>query len=45
VLLRRLTGNGPLKQHGDSHLEAFAAAPQTISPKSGTAPAVLERVD
>jgi multidrug efflux pump len=45
VLLRRLTGNRPLKQHGDSHLEAFAAAPQTSSPKSGTAPAVLERVD
>jgi multidrug efflux pump len=45
VLLRRLTGNRPLKQHGDSHLEAFAAAPQTSSPKSGTAPAVLEPVD
>jgi multidrug efflux pump len=46
VLLRRLTGNRPLKQHGDlSHLAAFAPAPQTSSPKSGTAPAVLEPVD
>jgi multidrug efflux pump len=28
VLLRRLTGNRPLKQHGDvPHVEAFAGAP------------------
>jgi multidrug efflux pump len=46
VLLRRLSGNRPLKRHGDvSHPEAFARAPQTSPPNSGSAPALLERVD
>jgi multidrug efflux pump len=46
VLLRRLTGNRPLKRHGDvSHPEAFAAAPQASAPNSGSAPGLLESVD
>ena len=46
VVLRRLTGNRPLKQHGEaSHLEAFVPSPQTSPAKSGSAPALRESVD
>jgi multidrug efflux pump len=46
VLLRRLTGNRPLKRHGDvSHPEALARAPQTSPTNSGSAPALVESVD
>jgi multidrug efflux pump len=46
VLLRRLTGNRPLKRHGDvSHPEALARAPQVSPTNSGSAPALLESVD
>jgi len=46
VLLRRLTGNRPLKRHGDvSHPEVLARAPQTSPPNSGSAPALVESVD
>ena len=45
-LLRRLTGNRPLKRHGDvSHPEAFARAPQTSLSESGPAPALLDSRD
>jgi multidrug efflux pump len=46
VLLRRLSGNRPLKRHGDvSHPEAFARAPQASPTNNGSAPALLESVD
>jgi multidrug efflux pump len=45
VLLRRLSGNRPLKLHGDApHVEAIAGAPHTVPSAGASAPAapVLE---
>jgi multidrug efflux pump len=40
VLLRQLTGNRPLKQHGEvPHVEAFAGAPGGTHAEPGVAPA------
>jgi len=42
VLLRRLSGNRPLKLHGDAHVEALAAAPHTVPSAEPSAAPVLE---